>query len=308
MQTRTITGITIALILSLALAQAVGLGVSPATLEFEDALKGVMTEKYFTIQNPGNDTLSCSLELTGDVSGWIELAPQGDIDIPSRGKTEITVMLTPPESADNGEYTGKAKVRAQYKSAVEGTGMGLLPGVDADIVATITDEEIMAGEVSKILTKDEDYGDPVKFTIGFRNRGNVPCSPEVQIVIKKAGDAIDTEEQELMSLAPGASRDYVLEWSTTEQEAGKYYTATVTVSLDGKVLKEKDVGFTITGNNPSYTGSAPLKYEDYHKEVTGEPEKLGEAAESEKKVDLPVVLGLVILIFALIAALTYVLK
>ncbi|MBW2989478.1 hypothetical protein KY358_04130, partial [Candidatus Woesearchaeota archaeon] len=101
--------------------------------------------------------------------------------------------------------------------------------------------------VEKILTKDEEYGTPVTFTISFTNKGNIESAPSVKIEIIKGGEGIiDTIEKTMEKIKPGESKDYKIEWPTKGKEQGVYYRGTVTVSLDGEVLEKKEgIGFRI---------------------------------------------------------------
>jgi len=248
MKNKTIIFTLIILIFS-TIVNAAGLGVAPATLKYENALKGATTEKQLSIQNPGDEPILTSITVEGEMKEWIEFSPEGKIEVPAKGSAKIIVKLTPPDEKPNGEYTAKFKVRAEGTADTEGSGMGLLPGVDTNAIATITDEEIIAGKVDNILTKDEKYGTPVIFRISFINLGNVPAGPEVKIDIEKRGTGIiDTIEKTLEEIKPGADKNYEIKWDTKGKEKDIYYRANIAVSLFGEILEEKEgVGFRVLG-------------------------------------------------------------
>ena len=215
-------------ILSSFLVNAAGLGVAPATLNFENALKGAITEKQLNIQNPGEESIIASIEIEGELKEWIELSSY-KLEIPRKSSKNIIVKLNPSET---GTYSGKFKVRAETSSDMEGSGMGLLPGVDTNIVATVTDQAIVRGEITKILTKDEAYGNKVKFIVGFTNKGNVPIGPSIKIDIEKRGTGIiDTIEKDLTPIKPGEDIDYEVEVETKDKETDVYYRGNVIISL-----------------------------------------------------------------------------
>jgi hypothetical protein len=236
--------------LVLPIAYGSGLGVAPAVLTFDDALKGTVTEKQITVQNPGENEIFVSLSVEGEMEDWIKIDKKEGITVPSKGETKIVVKLDPPVDLENGEYSSNLKIVSSVGSSVEGSGMGLLPGVNIDIVATITDEEIVDGEVSKVLTKDEAYGNPIKFIIGFTNKGNIPIGPNVKIEIEKRGFGIvDTIEKDLEAIKSGESKDYEIQWDTNGKEIEVYYRAKVVVSLGDNIIETKEnVGFRIFEN------------------------------------------------------------
>jgi len=221
-----------------------GIGVVPGTLEFNNALKGTVVEKVITVQNPGDEIILCSISVEGDVAGWIKLSSD-KVKVDPKSSEEIVVRLTPPLDADSGEYVGVFKFRVDSEN--KESGIGLFPGVDTNIVATITNKKIVDGEVTKILTKDEQQGTPITFNIGFVNRGNVPSQPNVKIDIKKGSEGVvEVIQKELEEVKPGESRNYQIKWETSEQEANTYYRADVTVLLNGNIIERKEnVGFRI---------------------------------------------------------------
>jgi len=228
------------------LVSASGLGIAPATLEFKDALKGAITQKQLSIQNPGDEPIIATIEVSGDLAEWLTLS-SSSIEVPAQGTAYITFSLNPPEDAEDKEYTGKIAAKAQSSAAIEGSGMGLMPGVNSDIIATVTNKRIIKGEVTKILTKDENYGAPILFTIGFENHGNVAVGPDVIIEINQGAEGvIDTIQESLELIEPGASKDYKVEVPSMDKDKNTYYRATVTISLDGEIIEQKEnVGFRI---------------------------------------------------------------
>jgi hypothetical protein len=171
---------------------------------------------------------------------WINLS-SNNIEVPGRGSVNVILSLTPPLDKRNGEYSSKINVQAEGMTSVEGSGMGLLPGISSDVIATITDERIVDGEVSKIMTKDTYYGDPIRILIGFTNKGNVPVSPDVKIDIEKRGSGIvDSVEKKLEEIKPYSSKDYEIEIESDGKETDVFYRANVGVLIDGRVIEQKD--------------------------------------------------------------------
>jgi hypothetical protein len=225
-------------ILSLFIVNASGLGVAPATLNFEDVLVNTVSEKEISIQNPGDESISVSIEIEGELKEWISL--DSNIEIPAKSDIKVKIRLNPSLI---GEYNSKLKFRV----IGGGEGVGLFPGVDTNVVASVIDKEIIFGEVSKILTKDEEYGDLVVFDIGFVNKGNVPVNPLVKIDIVHGSDnLVDSVEMSLGMINPGVDSDYKIEWDSTNGDPNVYYRANVKVLLDGKVIEEKEgIGFRV---------------------------------------------------------------
>ncbi|MBD3163812.1 hypothetical protein GF323_01305 [Candidatus Woesearchaeota archaeon] len=263
---------------------AVGLGVAPAPVSFENALKGAATEKQISVQNPGENAITVSMEIEGETAEWIDFLPASTVEVPAKGQTKVTLRLTPPENEPNGRYTGKILTRAKGSSGFEGSGMGIFPGVDTELIATITDREIIRGSVANILTKDEEYGDPVRFLIGFTNEGNVPAGPDVRIEIKKGtGSTVDVIEKSLEKIQPGASREYKVEWETAGKEKNVYYRASAIVMVNGDIIGEKeDIGFRV------------MEKEEEEEPVKKQAEA-GQTADNDPLVGMIIIITIVVL-------------
>ena len=235
-----LSGSVLMFVLFSVLVTASGLGVAPANLKFENALKGVTTEKKIEIQNPGDQAISVSIGVTGDMKDWIKLSLDR-IEVPGKGSVDVIVLLTPPSDKANLEYSSNINIRAESGGNVEGSGMGLLPGISSVVTATITDEEIVDGEVSKIITRDTYYGDPIKILIGFTNKGNIPIGPDIIVEIEKRGSGIvDSVEKKLEEIKPYSSKDYEIEIESDGKETDVFYRANVGVLIDGRVIEQKD--------------------------------------------------------------------
>ena len=235
---KTIIILSLMLVLSSFVVYASGLGVAPATLNFEDVLVGSVIEKEISIQNPGEEAISVSIEVYGELKDWINL--DYIVEIPAKSDVKVKASLNPTLT---GEFSSKLKFRV----IGDGEGIGLFPGVDTNIIATVIDEEIVLGEVTKILTKDEEYGELVVFDLGFTNKGNVAVNPLVNIYIVHGSDnLVDSVEMSLGMINPGVDSDYKIEWDSTKGEPNVYYRANFEVSLNGEVIEEKEgIGFRV---------------------------------------------------------------
>lgn len=126
-------------------------------------------------------------------------------------------------------------------TAGEGAVVGIFPAVGLRTSIEITGEQILAGDVYKILVKDNEIGKPIRFIIGFSNTGNVIAEPEIGIEISKDDKVIETLKK-TEEVIPGEAKEIMAEW--TGKEVGGY-AAKVSVLLDGKLLSERDLEFKV---------------------------------------------------------------
>jgi len=232
-------------------AAAVGVGVTPPFLDIDDALRGTTYEEYITAFNTDNSSANTyGLAASGDISGWVSyyLPDSPDtaitsIDIPASGTQTILVKIAIPADTPNGAYDGMLSITATAKAPGEN---GVNVSVDAPVVVTIqvTGTQNISGKVNDILAYDVEVGYPLRLIVMFENTGNVEAAPLIEAAIVYQDIEVDTFSSNSTKVAAGTTGNLEAEWDTTGNAPAEY-TAKVTVSLDGKVLMQKDVPFNI---------------------------------------------------------------
>jgi hypothetical protein len=232
-------------------AAAVGVGVSPPFLDIDDALRGTTYEEYITVFNTDNSsTNTYGLAAYEDISGWVSYyLPESpdttitSIDIPARGTQRVLVKIAIPADIPNGAYNGMLSISAMATASGEGSvGVGL----EAPVVVTIqvTGTQNISGKVNDILAYDVEVGYPLRLIVMFENTGNVAADPLIEATIDYKGTKVANFSSNGTKIAAGTTGNIEAEWDTTGNAPAEY-TAEVTVSLDGKVLMQKDVPFNI---------------------------------------------------------------
>ncbi len=239
------------LIAAVPAAAAVGVGVTPPFLDIDDALRGTTYEEYITAFNTDNSSANTyGLAASGDISGWVSyyLPDSPDtaitsIDIPASGTQTILVKIAIPADTPNGAYDGMLSITATAKAPGEN---GVNVSVDAPVVVTIqvTGTQNISGKVNDILAYDVEVGYPLRLIVMFENTGNVEAAPLIEAAIVYQDIEVDTFSSSSTKVAAGTTGNLEAEWDTTGNAPAEY-TAKVTVSLDGKVLMQKDVPFNI---------------------------------------------------------------
>jgi hypothetical protein len=105
---------------------SISLGVSPATLEFTNAMRGASYTRYLTASTTDSH-ISCRVAASGNIAEWV--TPSDD-DIDFSGQRRLQIEVTVPHDASNGVYIGYVQVTASPSKSVCGTmGMGVSPAV-----------------------------------------------------------------------------------------------------------------------------------------------------------------------------------
>lgn len=251
---RKIVYITTILSLIIALstnAGAIGLGVSPASITIEDALKGSTYEKTFTAYNTGNDSGIFTLNSTGASKDWITFyelngtAKVESIEITAKGSKKLLVKFKIPADAANGVYNSTLYVQTTPSGSTQGGAVAqAVIRMPVKVSINVTGIQRLDGIVKSIKIRDTEVGYPIKIYVEFQNTGNVEAKPAISVDISKDGKAIDTFTSSKTSVKVDTTEIIQVEWNTTGREAGDY-SARVGVSLDGKKLEEKTLSFKI---------------------------------------------------------------
>ena len=189
MQTKQIVLISIilfflAIVLISPNAEAVGVGVSPATLHFSNMLRDGYAEGFITSSVGTDNFVSVSAVPRGEIAEWIDF-PEGPLlqvnkDNPGRFK----IVVTPPSDVANGIYNGFIRFTTSPLGEITtGAGSAVTVSVDASISVGITDTQFLKCTATGFVIKDTEEGQPLLLSINVFNEGNVRVRPEVDVTI-----------------------------------------------------------------------------------------------------------------------------
>lgn len=247
-----LTTIFFILIISLSTnAQAIGLGVSPASITISDAMKGSTYEKTFTAFNTGDEDGVFSLEATGDSKDWITFyelngdTPINSTEISSKGSKKLVAKIKIPGDAANDIYNSTLYVQTTPTGTTQGGAVAqAVIRIPLKLSIAVTGTQRLEGIVKSIKLRDTEVDYPLKIFIEFQNTGNVAAKPMISVNISKDGKFIESFTASPTSVKIETTEIIQVEWNTTGRDEGDY-SARVIVSLDGKILEEKTLPFTI---------------------------------------------------------------
>ena len=97
----------------------IGLGISPASITINDALRGGMYERTITIFNTGDEVGTFELTAEGECADWISFykpeepnTPIKKVTIPGKGKASVLVKFNIPADVANANYTATIYARS----------------------------------------------------------------------------------------------------------------------------------------------------------------------------------------------------
>ena len=243
------------LALSCSTVQAVGLGVSPASITISDAFKGGTYERTITVFNTGNETGTFALTAEGECADWISFynetnpdIPITEITIPGKDNAKVLVKFDIPEDIANADYTSTifAQSTPGEMAPAEGAVAHAVIRIPSEVLIQVTGTQILKGTVKSITTMDTEIDYPLKIKVEFRNEGNVVAKPEIAVAITKAGggELVDSFVHDETGIKPDSTDTITVKWNTTGREVGDY-VANVTVSLGEELLSAKDLPFKV---------------------------------------------------------------
>ena len=226
-------------ILMIGNVHGIGIGISPSELNFKNSLKGTSYEKEFTIHNTQENLVDIAIEVD-DYKEWFSFYPDDNFKIRPGEKIKGKVRIDVPKDTKNGFYNSTINVKGKLSDS---GGIGLIPSIGLKVNIHVTDKKIIEGYVDTILSRNSNTESNAQFLIGFMNKGNVKIQPRANIIIKKTNREIDKIEKTFDEVNPEESKRLEVEYHAKEKGS---YIADISVYLDDKLIKQKEVSFRVT--------------------------------------------------------------
>ena len=156
-----------------------GLSASPATINFNNVLRGGYAEQYIVIANIGDERVQISMGPEGPPAGWIQLSESNFI-LEANQKKIVKLSISPPLDTPNGMYKGVLYTTSAPISptGVQQTGVLMTWGVDILLSANVTDQQIINYTVLASSVSNAEECKMIQFTTTVFNTGNVRVSPK----------------------------------------------------------------------------------------------------------------------------------
>ncbi len=245
-----IIGVMLVLLMFIANADAIGLGVVPSRLSVTDALRGEEYEHVIIVHNTDVMTTTFRPYAEGELSNWISYYDEEgneltNITIAGKNSTKILLKFKIPMDAPSGNYNSTVYVENVPASAAHGgVGAQMLIRMPVDVTILVTGKQILTGIVNGITLQDTEIEYSLRIKTMFRNTGNVVAKPVIAVNISKDGAVIDKFSKAEKAVKPRTIEEIPVAWDTTGQAVGDYL-ADVKVSLDGNVLYEREQPFKV---------------------------------------------------------------
>lgn len=220
-----ISGI-IVIIYLINLANAANIGISPASIEFKNVLRGGYSEKNLIISADSEDPIIIELSTRGEISKWINFS-DNNFSVSKSKLGNIKLYLNPPSDVENGNYSGFVRViTSSLGQNVENHAVGVIKSaLELYISVEIIDREIVICSIKNLEALDTEKGDDIIFSFDFVNNGNVRIKPYSNIKIYDQDEISIVQEEEFNSpeVLPSREEKVVLRMKSDDLTLGQYF-------------------------------------------------------------------------------------
>jgi len=173
------------LAITLPIADAVSIGVSPGNVMFDNMLKGGYAERTVKVTTNSNEDIIARLDVSGEIADWLRLEPDNKTFMLSSAKPyELKLIIETPDDARSDSYSGNIEFIIESFGDISGRAGGFVkPGVRLIISAVVSDKEIRTCNSGAFDFDDIEIGFPLKLSLTVANDGNVRIKPKISFDI-----------------------------------------------------------------------------------------------------------------------------
>lgn len=257
------------LVIMLKIVSAVNIGISPATMTFEEVLRGGYSEKTLVISVDSPEEILVTARPRGEISEWLNYSSE-NFTVSKDNSYSLKISVTPPDDLPNGNYTGFLRIMSsELGEGVEGHAVSVVrTALDLSITVEITDIEVRDCRAYDFSVDSVEKGDDIVFKFEVANRGNIKINPRIvidiwdqdQIAILKSKDFSDKQ------VLPTTEGRFSVSVDSDDLELGQYWADVSVIDcytkqtltfdiLEPGALKAEGVLLTILNNKTAEVGS-----------------------------------------------------
>ena len=228
-----------------------GLGIGPAIIELDSALRGTSYQKILFIYNENDVDSIIDLDVIGVIKDWISFYELNDTKnsinvtlVKAHSVKEILTKIKIPENISNDIYNGTIMASVVPNVNLSGNASQVILRMPCLVSINVTGTENLNVTIEGMRIDKTEIGYPLDIIIDFLNTGNVIAEPKINVNITKDNIYIDRFSYQKDKIQPGAPCHTVVQWNTTGMVAGTY-VANITITLGGKTILQKDIEFQL---------------------------------------------------------------
>jgi hypothetical protein len=255
-------------VMSASPAHASGVGISPTTLEYNEALRGGTFVQTLLLSNeaskagtPGSTgdakLLKFDLETKGETAKWITFVspdnptPTTTFKVAKGQRAQVEVQVRIPKDAPNRPYVGSVFISAQEVSdGVLTSGAGVSTAADIPVTINVGGQERRAATVGDFIVDNGEVGLLQRFRAKVLNTGNVSVAAQLEVALTREGKEVTTltSAGQNFPVNPLQDGEVFIDWPTAEQLGGAYNAKFTVSDVSGPtpiILGKNDVEFRL---------------------------------------------------------------
>jgi hypothetical protein len=214
------------LVLIINFVSATNIGVSPASLNFEQVLRGGYSEKYITISVDTEDEVKGTISFRGEIEEWMN-SSEYNFTVKKSNPQRILVSISPETDIPNQNYTGFMRIFVDSNAgAIDQQAVGVVKtALDLAINLEIVDFEIKECSAKDFIINSVEKGDPLLINVSISNRGNIRLKPVIESKIwdQDQLQVVKTELYQKQEIKPTKEDFVTFEINTADMEVGQYW-------------------------------------------------------------------------------------
>jgi hypothetical protein len=247
---------------------AINVGVSPATLFFEEVLRSGYSERTVVISVDSEEPVAIQLTPRGEITEWINYSAN-NFSVSKRNPYILTISVTPPSDAPNGNYTGFLRIMtSEFGEGVEGHAVGIVrTALDLSMIVEVTDIEVRNCRAYEFNVESVEKGDDIVFNFQVENNGNIRLEPRISIDIwdRDQTEIVKSQEFSNQEILPTTKKDFQARMDSDDLNLGQYWAEISVIDcysketltfdvLEPGALKAEGVLLSILTNKTAETG------------------------------------------------------
>ncbi len=236
--------IGILLVVLVKTGSAVNVGISPATMFFEEVMRDGYSEKVLVVSVDSEEEVAIEITPRGEIEDWLNYSA-ANFSVSKGNPYRLVISVAPPSDVPNGNYTGFLRVMtSDLGDGVEGHAVGIIrTSLDLSIIVEVTDIEVRSCRAYEFNVESVEKGDDVVFNFEVDNRGNIKLKPRITIDIWDMDqiEILESKEFSNEEILPTTKKQFEVRMSSNDLDLGQYWADVSVIDCYSKETLTFDV-------------------------------------------------------------------
>jgi hypothetical protein len=215
------------LVNTLSFISSANIGISPASIKFNNVMRGGFAERYVVISVDSEKPIEISLSPRGDVAEWLNFSERSFV-VSKDEPYYLRVSANPGLDVPNGNYSGFLRVMTtSFGDSIEEHAVSKIKSsLDLYVVITVTDVELRDCIVKNVRINSAEEGDDVVLSMDILNKGNIRLTPKVFVDVWDQVQSGILQSDEFLGefLLPTLEKSFEFRIDSRRLDLGQYWS------------------------------------------------------------------------------------